>query len=386
MRRILFIFILIIIQKGIAFDQEEQIALKKIYEQVGQGGEFTLVIEMDGNITKIDEHFFGSPQYILDFTDANIALQDVNLFENDFIEGINIWRTQKGNIPVVRVSIMLKQAKKPKYQIEQNNIRISFGVISNEKSDTNKGYIIGSGDVLEIKVFENDELSTTCNVPDNKIIVIPLIGEVNVSNMSVSEITELITKKLKEYIRYPVVSVKVLEYKSQWVNLVGEVKSPGKYYLKGRTFLLDILSEANGLTDKAASEIIITRTNTETKEVQRIVIKRDDLSVYDRSTSNILLQSGDVITIPAKKYYYIYGEVVHPGSFLLEEGTTILKAITQAGGFTKFASKRNIEILRTREDGQQYKITANIRDIEDGKSEDYEIQPDDIIRVPKSIF
>lgn len=386
MRRIILVCIFIIMMKSIVFAQEEQISLKRIYEQVGEGSEFTLIIEADSNITQIEEHFFGSPQYILDFTNANIVLQDVNLFENDFIEGINIWRTQKGNNPAVRISIMLKQAKKPKYQIEQNIIRISFGVISNEKTDTDKGYIVGPGDVLEIKVFENDELSTTCNVPDNKIIVIPLIGEINISNMSVSEITELITKKLKEYIRYPIVNVKVLEYKSQWVNVVGEVKLPGKYYLKGRAFLLDIISEANGLTDKAASEIIITRTNLETKEVQRIVIKRDDLSVYDRSTSNILLQSGDVITIPAKKYYYIYGEVVHPGSFLLEEGTTVLKAITLAGGFTKFASKKNIEILRTREDGQQYKITVNIKDIEDRKSEDYEIKADDIIRVPKSIF
>ncbi len=380
------IIILIIIFISIfCYAQDEGIELKRIYEQVDEGKEFVLIIEANKNISEIEEHFFGSPQYILDFVNANVALQEVNLYENDYIEGINIWRTKRGNVPSVRISFMLKQVKKPKYKIEQNELRISFGIVDITKED-DRGYIVGGGDILEIKVFENEDLSTVCVVPDNKIIVVPLIGEVNIANMSVSEITELITKKLKEYIRFPIVNVKVLEYKSQWVNVVGEVKSPGKYYLKGKTFLLDIISEANGLTDKAASEVIITRTNQETKEVERIVVKRDDLSVYDRSTSNILLQSGDVINIPAKKYFYIYGEVVHPGSFLLEEGTTILKAITQAGGFTKFASKKNIEILRTREDGQQYKITVNIKDIEERKSADYEIKPDDIIRIPKSIF
>jgi polysaccharide export outer membrane protein len=379
-------FLTIVVIASLSFTQDEQIIIKRIYEQTEDSGEFMLVVEADKNIAQLEEHFFESPQYILDFINAETMLQDINIFENDFIEGINVWRTKKNSIPSIRLSLLLKQAKKPKYEIEQNIIKIKFGKVSTNTNAADKGYIVGPGDVLEIKVFENDELSTTCVVPENRIIVIPLAGEINISNMSVSEITELIAKKLREYIRYPIVSVKVAEYKSQWVNVVGEVKSPGKYYLKGRTFLLDIISEANGLTEKAGSEIIITRTNQETNKVERIVVKREDLSVYDRITSNILLQTGDVITIPAKKYFYIYGEVVHPGSFLLEEGTTILKAISQAGGFTKFASKKNIEVLRTSENGQQSKFTVNIKEIEDRKAEDIEIKPDDIIRVPKSIF
>jgi len=195
----------------------------------------------------------------------------------------------------------------------------------------------------------------------------------------------LIANKLKEYIRYPIITVKVKEYKSKWVNIVGEVKTPGKYYLTGTSYLLDLISEAGGFTERAASEVIIIRSKPGFQEADKIILKKDGLS-SEGNQNSVEVMSGDTILIPSKKYYYMYGEIAKPGSFLLEEGTTILKAITQAGGFTRFASKKSIEILRTDENNQQKKIIVNIRDIEERKSPDIEIKPEDIIRVPKSIL
>ncbi|OGF58692.1 MAG: hypothetical protein A2Y62_12895 [Candidatus Fischerbacteria bacterium RBG_13_37_8] len=374
----------------LTFGQDEQITISKLYGEVEGNGEYAIVIESDKDFDKIKEYYLEGQQYIVDFLNTTCSLSNVNLFDNSFIKELNIWQVQTERLSRVRLSINLKQGKRPKFQISQNTLKIIFGTTlpasSASSQEDDRGYIVGPGDILEITVFENSELSTLSIVPDNSNITIPLVGDVNVSNLTIQEVTDIVTKKLKEYVRFPIVTIKVTEYKSQWVNVVGEVKSPGKYYLKGKTYLLDIISEANGLTEKASSEIVISRKSPDSQEPERIVVRNEDLSVYEDNPSNILLQTGDTITIPAKKYFYIYGEIAHPGSFQLEEGMTILKALTQAGGFTKFASKKSIEILRTDENNKQQKIIVNIKDIEDRKSEDIEIKPEDIIRIPKSIF
>jgi polysaccharide biosynthesis/export protein len=369
--------------------EEGEVTITKIHQYVSDSDEFTIVIESDKDFNKIQEYYLEGQKYVIDFWNARSELNSVNLFENGYIKQLNVLQIQTKPDSRVRMSVDLKQGKRPKIQITGNTAKIIFEKIpSNTAANSNqteKEYKIGPGDILEITVFENNELSTICTVPEKSGIILPLIGEVNVTNLTLQEATDLVSNKLKEYIRYPIITIKVKEYKSKWVNIMGEIREPGKQYLKGTTYLLDLISEAGGFTDRAASDIIIMRPKPGSQDMEKIIIKRESLS-SESNSSNIELFNGDNVTIPTKKFYYVYGEVIKPGSFTLEEGTTILKAITQAGGFTKFGSKKNIEILRTDETNQQKKIMINIRDIEERKSPDIEIKPDDIIRVPKSIL
>ena len=380
---------MLVVYATIIYSQQNEVTINKINQYVSEEGEFIVLIESDKDFDKIQEYYLEGQKFVLDFWNTKSALSNVNLFENSYIKQFSFWQIQTKPSSRVRMSIDIKQAKKPKMQISGNALKISFEKIQSafptRSSQIEKEYKIGPGDVLEITVFEKNELSTVCTVPEKNGIVLPLVGEVNITNLTVPEATDLIANKLKEYIRYPIITVKVKEYKSKWVNIVGEVKTPGKYYLTGTSYLLDLISEAGGFTERAASEVIIIRSKPGLQEADKIILKKDGLS-SEGNQNSVEVMSGDTILIPSKKYYYMYGEIAKPGSFLLEEGTTILKAITQAGGFTRFASKKSIEILRTDENNQQKKIIVNIRDIEERKSPDIEIKPEDIIRVPKSIL
>lgn len=90
---------------------------------------------------------------------------------------------------------------------------------------------------------------------------------------------------------------------------------------------------------------------------------------------------------PRSKKFFVYGEVVKPGAYFLDENTTVLKAISMAGGFTKFGSSK-VKILRERKDGKGYKvIKVNIKAIMNGKSEeDILLQPGDIVVVSEGVF
>ncbi len=122
-------------------------------------------------------------------------------------------------------------------------------------------YQVGPGDVLEITVYDNPELSRIPTVQTNGAITYPLLGEIQVAGLTVSEVQRKITNLLaKDYLVNPQVEVKVREYQSQWVSVVGELNSPGRKPLRGRTRLIDVLTEAGGFTPRASGEVLITRT------------------------------------------------------------------------------------------------------------------------------
>lgn len=386
---LLFTLMIMLYLSANVISEQADITITRINQYISDEGEFTILIESDKDFDKIQEFYMEGQKYVIDFWNARCAVTNANIFENSHVKQLNFWQIQTKPNMRVRMSFDLKQVKRPRMQVSANAVKISFEKMQNLPAGDNKRiekeYKIGPGDILEFTVFENNDLTTICTVPEKSAVVLPLIGEVNITNLTVQEATDLIASKLKEYIRDPIINLKVKEYKSKWVNVMGEVRQPGKLYLKSTTYVLDLISEAGGFTEKAASDIIITRSKQGSQEMEKIIVRKDELS-SENNKNNIEIFSEDTILIPAKKYYYMYGEIAKPGSFLLEEGTTVLKAITQAGGFTRFASKKNIEILRTDEHDQQKKIIINIRDIEERKSPDLEIKPDDIIRIPKSIL
>ncbi len=123
-------------------------------------------------------------------------------------------------------------------------------------------YEVGPGDVLELEVIGNDDLSRLPTVQTNGAILLPLLGEVQVAGLTVAEIQRKVTNLLeKDYLVNPQVVVKVTQYQSQYVSVVGEVNSPGRKPLRGRTRLIDVLVEAGGFTPRASGEVVITRSD-----------------------------------------------------------------------------------------------------------------------------
>ena len=248
-------------------------------------------------------------------------------------------------------------------------------------------YKVGVGDKLEIMVFGHDDLTKIVEVRGDGSINYPLIGTLTVSGKSVAQIDdELTTVLAKDYLVDPQVSVDVREYQSQWVTIIGEVRTPGRYVLKRNMRLIDLLAEAGGGTKDAGADILITRRAEGDGAAQQMVVDLGHLLSRDNQEANIPLSHGDIVTLGTKQVFYIRGEVAHPASYFLESGMTVLKAISVAGGFGQFANRKEVELLRTGANGIQEKMVINIRAIENGKKEDVPILANDTIIVPRRIF
>jgi polysaccharide export outer membrane protein len=138
---------------------------------------------------------------------------------------------------------------------------------------------------------------------------------------------------------------------------------------------LEALSLAGGPTQEADPQRLeLLRRQGE--EQQKIVVNVKTLLEASDGTEQLLIQDGDVIYQPRAKFYFVLGEVNKPGRYPLEDGITVTKAISVAGGYTDRASKSRVQILRD-ENGQQVKHRAEANEL---------VQSQDIIEVPQSFF
>ena len=251
-------------------------------------------------------------------------------------------------------------------------------------------YRVGPGDVLDVVVYGEDDLTRLVTVQHGGEISFPLIGEIQVKGLTLKEVRERIGELLaKDYLVDPQVSVKVKEYLSQWVTMVGEIARPGKYYLTGPKTLLDLLTEAGGFTSEASGEIVVTRLGgvfDDGSTVQRVWLSRDMSADEQRTILALNVTNNDLITVPAQEAIYVTGEVNNPGSFPLKNRLTVLQAVSLAGGLSKFGSKGKVEILRKRAGADPERIKVDLEDIENGKKPDIPLVPGDLVTVGKRIF
>jgi polysaccharide export outer membrane protein len=240
-------------------------------------------------------------------------------------------------------------------------------------------YVVGEGDVLQITVYDHPDLTTTVRVSGDGSIIFPLIGHVKISGLTISDVSHKIADMLSQgYIVYPQVTVFVQEFRSQKVTIMGQVKNPGLYELKGYTTFLEVLSKAGDLTKDAGDKAIVKRRAGPSGKKEKIItIDLKGLIEMGDTSQDIPVLDGDSIYIPKAGVFYVTGEVRKPDAYKFEEGTTVLKAITMAGGFTDKASTGRVKIIR-KEKGKD--------DVMEKVKMDESVMPDDVIVVPESFF
>jgi polysaccharide export outer membrane protein len=251
-------------------------------------------------------------------------------------------------------------------------------------------YRVGPKDLLEISVFGADELSRTVRVSEDGKVSLPLLGEVLVDGLTKSELEKKLAGLLGEkYVQNPQVTVFIREYQSKRVSILGAVEKPGPYQLLGRQTLMQIVSEAGGLTRDAGSDIIIIRQLPDgTSTSLRISI--DELFLKGDAKLNVPLEAGDIVNIPVDKIVavYVFGQVKTPGALQVKKSAlpTLLQAIAQAGGFTDRASRGGVIIKRKDETGKEKEIKVNVRSILNNKQKDVPLLENDTVYVPESLF
>jgi polysaccharide biosynthesis/export protein len=254
-------------------------------------------------------------------------------------------------------------------------------------------YKIGARDLLEITVFELPELNQSVRVSEDGSITLPLLGKVSIAGLTKEELEKKLAALLfeKNFLKNARVTVFIKEYQSSQVAVIGAVAKSGMYNLISYTTLLQMISQAGGLTERASNELFILRVDKKTGVQSRIVIDLDDLINNGNQKLNIPLEAGDTINIPIDQIVnvFVFGEVRNPGALQVKASKriTILQAIAQAGGLTEGASKRRITVTRKdRKSGKETKILVNLNDVIKGNKPAIVLQEGDVVYVPDSIF
>ena len=324
-------------------------------------------------------------------------------------------------------------------------------------------YVIGSGDLLSVQVFDVQELSREVRVSQTGTIGIPLVPvRLHVSGLTEIQAQRKIAEVLESngLVSHPDVSVAVKDRKSKPITVVGAVIHSMVYQADRQVTLVEVLAEAGGISNDAGDSVIITRletdpasdpeppligsadvaptplpqgtpnsepaapssaarapvdspapeatahayanvssspapaksteapdpvpppiSNTITVNLARILENGD-------TSSNIVLQPGDVVTVPHAGIVYALGAVTRPGGFVVSNDRgqlTTLKVLALAGGLNRAAKSDRAVIVRRDGNGQQHEVEVDLKKVMKFEAEDVRLQPSDILYVPKSV-
>ncbi len=266
---------------------------------------------------------------------------------------------------------------------------------------------VGTGDLLEISVFEVEELSKIrVRGPGRGVIALPLVGQIEAAGHTTAELEDEIRTRLqKKFMHEPQVSVFLQEQQSQRISVMGAVRKGGVFSITRPLRLADALALAEGLTDEAdrnvyvirrapASAVAAAAAKSGTTDVTAAttggggrtveVMAPIDLSELadGREDLNIQLQAGDVVNVPRAGSVYVGGSVERPGSFLLRGKTTAQQAIFAAGGVKDVADWSDVRLYRKSPSGKVEVTTYDLEAFEKGAAAP-ELQRNDVLVVGK---
>jgi polysaccharide export outer membrane protein len=273
---------------------------------------------------------------------------------------------------------------------------------SSEESDLP----VGTGDLLEISVFEVEELSKIrLRVPGRGAISLPLIGQIQAAGRTTAELEEEIRVRLqRKFMHDPQVSVFLQEHNSQRISVIGAVRKGGVFNLNRPLRLADALALAEGLTEEADRQVYVIRrapigtvtaaagggpapagaSPPKGDAIAEVMAPIDLSELADgREDLNVALRSGDVVHVPRAGSVYVGGSVERPGSFLLRGKTTAQQAILAAGGVKDVADWSDVRLYRKAPSGTVEVTVYDLDAFEQGKPAP-ELQRNDVVVVGKS--
>ena len=260
----------------------------------------------------------------------------------------------------------------------------------NQRGFSSDAYHLGPEDVIEIRVFELDQLNRTVRVSGDGNMELPLIGSIPVKGLTPDDVANRVADRLRNrFVQNPQVSVFVKEFHSQNVSLLGAIKNPATYPLVGRRNLLQILADAGGLSGEAGNVLFVFRQADDGRSA-RLSVSLHDLLILGDPQWNIWLRAGDIVSVPpaAALSVSVLGAVRSPGVYKLPmgDGASILIAIARAGGLDDRASKGGVQIKRRDPTGEETILKVDLGDILSGKDPDVVLQEGDVVVVKESFF
>ncbi len=244
---------------------------------------------------------------------------------------------------------------------------------------------IQPGDLLNVNVYDAQELSSSYRVDPEGNLTIPLCGKVNLRGQTMPEAATLIEAALRsgQILTHPQVNVDVLQYASQYVSVTGEVVSPGRVALIAPVRLSELLAEVGGVTAMAGSHIKIRHGADDDAPEEVVPYSRNE---SNRKTASVLARPGDTIVVPRAGVVYVLGAVARPGGYLMEEDgkLNVAEALALSGGTLLQANTGGLRVVRRNADGTVLDFPLSYNAIVKGTQTPLLLQAQDIVYVPMS--
>jgi polysaccharide biosynthesis/export protein len=246
-----------------------------------------------------------------------------------------------------------------------------------------KGYVVGAEDVLDVQVWDNKDLNQVVFVrPDGKTSL-PLVGEIQAAGKTVQELQDHLSAMYSKTVKGAAVTVIVREIKSRPVYFLGGFGRPGALQLLRQDLtLLQALALVGGVTPAADSDkgFVLRGDKVIPVNLTKLTQKGD-------LTQDMKLEPGDSVVAPLADLVYLQGEVKAPGAVKYSQDLTVVRAITQGGGFTPMSAGGRVDILRGKgEKKERIRVDVDKMMRAPDENPDVLLKPDDIIFVPQRLF
>ncbi|MGB8260382.1 MAG: polysaccharide biosynthesis/export family protein [Terracidiphilus sp.] len=252
---------------------------------------------------------------------------------------------------------------------------------------------IGRDDLLGITVYDEPELTRTVRVGSEGELRLPMLrGRIQAAGLYPVELEKVLTQALidENVLVEPIVTVSVVEYRSRPISVVGAVKNPTTFQATGTVTLLDAISQAQGLTENAGSEILICRQQTGTSDrpvtlIQRIPVH--SLIGGEDPTLNVHLEGGEEIRVPEAGRVFVVGNVKKPGAFYITDGaeSSVMKALALSEGLDSYPSRQAYIYRLEGGSGGRNEIPIELNKIMSRKSPDVPLQSNDILALDEKL-
>ncbi len=243
-------------------------------------------------------------------------------------------------------------------------------------------YILGPQDVVRIAVSDDPDIGEKSYTIDaNGDISLLYLGRVAASGLTLRQLQDKITAGLADgFIKNPTVRLDIEKYKSQFVQVLGEVRTPGRIPMMGTKTLLEALADAGSPTSNSSLEVEVTHTrrpdgtplNSGGADDNKQIVDMKDLL----AAQAFILRDGDIVTVPKAQTLYINGEVKSQTILVWQRGMTLTQAVTLAGGLTDRGTYRGARATRIVK-GKTTEVKLD---------QQAPVLPDDVITIPKRLF
>jgi polysaccharide biosynthesis/export protein len=211
-----------------------------------------------------------------------------------------------------------------------------------QAAETDAGYVLGPGDVIEVSVLGQSEFTTRARVRSDGTIVLPFVGSTKVSGETSVTLAKSIGATLAKggYYVNPIVNIEIASYASRYVIVLGSVATPGLQPVDRAYRLSEIIARAGGIRADGADYVVLRR---QTGEEAKLPF---DKLASGTNADDPFVGPGDKVYVPAAETYYIYGQINAPGAYPLKDNMTLRKALARGAGLTATGSEKRITVFR----------------------------------------